>query len=322
MKTSLTRFHRFPRDRQMALSSAQIMHHVCYAMIPGLLLQIFFYGPGVLIQGALAVTTAILCEALNAKLRRRRLGLLESSSALVTAMILVASIPATAPWWLIITGTALGLLLAKHAFGGVGMNIFNPAIVGFCIVYLSFSAEMNTWPLGYVGFSDSWTYIFSEIGKSHAIDSLTGATQLASLKANGIATQTTLAHWWINIAWLIGGLYLWLRQIADWRLSTTFLGIFIILTILFNQFGSPVISTIQHIGLGALVFTACFIISDPATAATSRLGRLIYAALAAIIAVIIRQYSNMPDSMAFSILLVNLAAPMIDNYTRPEYVRN
>ncbi len=187
------------------------------------------------------------------------------------------------------------------------MNIFNPAIVGFCAVYLSFSAEMSLYPSGYLSISDSFTFIFNT---PLANDGLTGATELSSLKANGT-----------NLGWLIGGLYLWLRDIADWRLSLAFFGVFTVLTAIFTSFSPLSLSITQHLGLGSLIFTACFIITDPTSAATGRLGRVVYASLAAVFAVIIRHYSNMPDSMAFAVLLANLCAPMIDTYTRPQYNR-
>ncbi len=313
---------RFPRDRQIALSSDAVMRHVGYALTPGVILETVFFGLGVVIQLLLAIVTALLCERLTALLRKRRLSVLDWSSGLLTAALLAVSVPATAPWWLIVTAVAFGLLLGKHVYGGVGFNIFNPAIVGFCAVYLSFSAQMSLYPATHITWADSLTLIFSgSSADALSLDSLTGATQLAGLKANGIFDHPGLSPWWINLAWLLGGIYLWLRKIADWRLSLSFFAAFVVLTAIVNGFGNTPISTVQHIGLGALIFTACFIITDPTTAATGRLGRFIYAVLAAAVAVIIRQYSNMPDSMAFAVLLANLAAPMIDHYTRPNYIR-
>lgn len=317
VRQSFEQLQRFPRDKQTELSADAMMRHVCYALLPGVLAQVVLFGVGVLLQIILALLTALCCEALNALLRKRRLNALDLSAGAVTAMLLAVSVPATAPYWLIIIGVGFGLLLGKHAFGGVGMNIFNPALVGFCGVYLSFAVEMSLYPETHVGFADSIALIFSQ----NTPDGLTGATQLSGLKANGIVTNPTLSHWWINAAWLVGGLYLWAKRIADWRLSLKFMATFIVLTWVFSGFTDTAITTWQHIGLGALVFTGCFIITDPTTAASSRMGRYWYAGLAAVLAVIIRQYSNMPDSMAFAVLLANMVAPMIDSYTRPRYYR-
>lgn len=315
---NIKEIHRFPRDKQIALTSDAIMRQVMYAVVPGAILATVFFGIGVVVQLSLAMLTALGCEWLVALLRKRKMSSLDLSSGLVTAILLAVSVPATAPYWLIITAVAFGLLLGKHVYGGMGFNIFNPAIVGFCAVYLSFSAQMSLYPYAYVGVTDSFSLIFSS---TNNVDSLTGATQLAGLKANGFFDNPTTYHWWLNIVWLIGGIYLWIKKVSDWRLSVVFLGVFVVFTAIFGIFTDTPITTMQHIGLGALIFTACFIITDPTTAATGRLGRIVYAALAGFLAVIIRQYSNMPDSMAFAILLANLSAPMIDSYTKPQYVK-
>lgn len=315
---SVKPLQQFPRDKQIAPQSAQLMRHVLYALLPGLLLCAVFYGVGVFIQLALAWVTALGCEWGVARLRTRKLTSLDVSTGLLTAALIALSIPPTAPAIVIICATAFGLLLGKHVYGGVGMNIFNPAMVGFCAVYLSFSADISLYPQGFIGFSDTLSLIFSQ-GDSN--DALTGATALSALKANGQSQLSAVNAWWLNLAWLIGGLYLWLRNFADWRLSLTFIGVFAVATLIFAPFSQLAVSFSQHIGLGALIFTACFIITDPTTAATGRKGRILYAALCALLAVIIRQFSNMPDSMAFSVLLANACAPLIDSLTRPQYYR-
>lgn len=315
VKITQQTLQRFPKDRFAPLSADAIMRHVCYALLPGILLQALFFGTGVIIQVLLAVITATVSELIYALMRKRFINRLDISAAFVTALLLAASLPATAPWWLIIIGTFLGLALGKQVFGGMGMNIFNPAIVGFCIVYLSFPAEMSNWPQYYIDYQDSLDSIFSQT----ALDGLVGATQLADIKANGNTQLAGNTHWWLNLAWLTGGAYLWLRRVADWRLSLTFILTFFILTGALSPLTLTAVSITEHLGLGALFFTACFIVTDPTTAATSAKGRLVYAILTATLAVIIRQYSNMPDSMAFAILLGNLCVPMLDHYTKPEY---
>lgn len=324
MTTFSKHTHRFPRDKQIAIDSAQIMRHVLYALIPGIVLQLLLYGIGVVVQLLLGCLTAWLCEAFVARIRRRHLTSLDLSSGLLTAALLALSIPSTAPYFVIICAVAFGILLGKQVYGGVGMNIFNPAMVGFCAVYLSFSADMSLFPQGKIAFVDSLTLIFTDA----SIDGLTGATALASLKANGMLDIQELSafgmygYYLQNSIWLVGGMYLWLKNVADWRLSVSFLVFFLLATAVLFPFSDTTVSFGQQLSLGALFFTACFIITDPTTAATGRKGRIIYAALAALIAVIIRQFSNMPDSMAFAVLLANTCVPLIDSYTRPTYYRD
>ncbi len=307
--------HRFPRDKQIAPNSADIMRHILYALTLGVALQAVFFGIGVLIQLALGAITALICEYGVGSLRRRQVTTLDLSSGCVTAALLALSIPATAPWTLVVCGVAVGILLGKHVYGGIGMNIFNPAMVGFCTIYLSFAAQISLYPTALIGISDTLALIFD-----HAtLDGITGATALASMKANAISLPVPTSAIVLNVAWLLGGVYLCWRNMADWRLIVTFIGAFSAFSLAILPFSHFASTFGQQLGLGAVIFTACFIITDPTTAATSRKGRIIYALLAAFLAVIIRQFSQMPDSMAFSILLANACAPLIDTYTRPQY---
>lgn len=308
----------FPLDKQIGLSADAIMRHVIYAALPAVVCITLFFGVGVLIQWGLAALTACCCEGINAYLRRRTLTALEINSGLLSALLLAVAVPVIAPWWVIVTGTAFALLVGKHAFGGVGMNIFNPAVVGFCAVYLSFPAAMSLYPVDYVTLQPTIAAIFPNATLS--VDVTSGATALSAWKANNTFHGIPAVYGWINAAWLVGGIYLWWKNIADWRLSVVFFTTFFIGSLLFWA-GDEALNPLAHTGLGALIFTACFIITDPTSAATGRCGRIYYAALAGILAILIRQYSNMADSMAFAILLANCCAPMIDNYTRPQYYR-
>lgn len=311
----------FPRDKQAGLVADAMMRHVMYAMLPAVLLLVGFVGCGVLIQLLLAMLTALACEWLCAVLRGRRLTALDISSGCLTATLLAVSVPAIAPWWVIVSGTAFALFIGKHVFGGVGMNIFNPAMVGFCAVYLSFPAAMSLYPSEALSTMQTLAAIFPTL-LTASTDAVSGATVLSAYKANHLVTETKhLVAYWINFAWLLGGAYLWRKKLADWRLSVAFFASFSLGALLFWLTHAQSLSPLTYWHGGALVFTTCFIITDPTSAATSRLGRVVFAALAGILAILIRQYSNMADSMAFAVLLANCCAPMIDSYTRPQYFR-
>lgn len=311
----------FPRDKHIALSADAMMRHMLYATLPGVLMMLLFFGSGVGIQIGLATLTALLCECLNAWLRKRPIMRLDVSGGLLTAVLLAIALPAVAPWWVVVTGTAFALLIGKHAFGGTGMNIFNPALVGFCAVYLSFPVAMSTYPSTYVSLPDTLAIIFPSYQPKLLPDAISGATALTIFKVNDIVQDIPYTAWWLNAAWLLGGSYLWWQKIADWRLSLSFFASFFLGVLLLWSLGNDTLNPLNQAALGALIFTACFIITDPTTAATGRLGRIIYAVLAGVLAVFIRQYSNMADSMAFAILFANSCAPMIDSYTRPQYYR-
>ncbi|PIE36832.1 MAG: hypothetical protein CSA53_07655, partial [Gammaproteobacteria bacterium] len=304
------------------MSAAAIMYRVMLATLPGVLLLLFFWGIGIGIQLLLAALTALVCEALNAKLRQRSLTALDVASGLLSALLLAIALPATAPWWVVVSGTGFGLLIGKHIFGGVGMNIFNPAMVGFCAVYFSFPAAMSSYPGDYVPVAEVLAAIFPGAFKATVSpDALAAATTLTQFKIDGQWAGISSKTWLINLAWLAGGAYLWHKHVADWRLSAGFLGGFFAAALLFWLSGYASLNPLQHAGAGALLFTACFIVTDPTTAATGRLGRWLFALLAGVLALLIRQFSHMADSMAFAILLANTCAPLIDSYTRPQYFR-
>ena len=128
-------------------SVTQIMLKVLLALVPGILLYVMFFGFGVLYNILLAVITAIGCEALMLKIRKRPLmPFLSDGSAIVTAVLLAISIPSIAPWWIIFLGTAFAIIIAKHLYGGLGYNPFNPAMVGYAMLLISFPKQMTLWP--------------------------------------------------------------------------------------------------------------------------------------------------------------------------------
>ncbi len=312
-----------PIERRQAPNSAQIMKIVILTMLPTLGLYVYLFGFAIIIQLFIATLTALFCEFAVAKLKSKHLSKLDIYSGILTAWILAFCLPATSVYWLIIVGVCFSILLAKHCFGGVGMNIFNPAIVGFCFVYISFAYQLSLYPLGYISFSQSIGLIFQS---NSLADIQTGATLLALVKANADYTFTENTfyifiknpYFLISISWFIGGFYLWFRKIADWRLSISFLISYFIFSYLFlSSFSGQILNT--RLFIGATFFCACYIITDPTTAPSSVKGRVVYAILIAFVAVIIKRYSQMPDSIAFAVLIGNLSFPLIDEFTKTKY---
>src|SRR6185312_4689337 len=127
-------------------SVARVMRQVLYALVPTVALHVVFFGPGLLIQIVLGVATALACEAAALRLRGKPLPpFLLDGSAIITAILLALCLPPLAPWWLVVSGTAFAILLAKHAFGGLGANPFNPAMVGYAVLLVSFPARLLQW---------------------------------------------------------------------------------------------------------------------------------------------------------------------------------
>lgn len=311
------------------------MRHVLFALIPAIVSMFYLYGYSILIQILIAVGTALCAEAFCLWLRKRpvKSGLLDLS-ALITAVLLALAIPTIAPWWIAVCGTLFAILIGKHVYGGLGYNPFNPAMVGYVFLLISFPLQMTRWqaPLDSLPLVPAFNMIFT--GQS-ALDGLSGATLLDSVKTL-MATGLSLAEIksspqyivltnhgleLLAVAYLVGGLWLLYKRIISWHIPAAVMaGLCLpaLLAYLINseQFASPLF----HLTSGAAICGAFFIATDPVSAAVSHRGRLIYGAMIGCLIYLIRTWGAYPDGVAFAILLANLAAPSIDYYLRPKPV--
>ena len=316
------------------MSTQRVMQSVLLATIPGVIVLTHFFGFGTLINILWGSIVALACEALALKLRRRPLGFyLKDYSALVTAVLLCIALPPYAPWWLIAVGIASSILLAKHLYGGLGYNPFNPAMVGYVILLISFPIQMTAWApprgLGELpGFIEALQACFTPA----AYDGTTMATPLDLLKQNNSLLIKDLwnqypqfGRWsglgweWANIAFLAGGVWLLYQRIFTWHAPVAMLVTLGLLAAIFYDGGSSASggSPLFHLLGGATMFGAFFIVTDPVSSAVSLRGRLIFGALIGVLIYTIRIKGNYPDSVAFAVLIMNFAAPFIDYYTQP-----
>jgi len=316
------------------MSTLWVMRNVLLATLPGIIALTHFFGFGTLVNLLWAALVAIACEALALKLRRRPIGFyLKDYSALVTATLLAIALPPYAPWWLIATGVACAILLAKHLYGGLGYNPFNPAMAGYVILLISFPVQMTAWapPRGLdqlPSLIDALQACFWPAG----YDGTTMATPLDLMKQNSSllvedlwAQTPQFGRWaglgweWVNLAFLAGGAWLLYLRIFTWHAPVAMLVALALLAAIFYDGGSSASggSPLFHLLSGATMFGAFFIVTDPVTSAVSVRGRLVYGAMIGALIYIIRVRGNYPDAVAFAVLIMNFAAPFIDNYTRP-----
>ena len=319
-------------------SVTRIMLAVLAASIPGIVALFWQFGPGVLVQIPLALVTALTVEAMVLTLRKRRiLPVLMDGSAAVTALLLAVSLPPLVPWWITVFGILFAIVIGKQLYGGLGYNPFNPAMVGYAVLLISFPRQMTAWspPLALVGsnlsFADCAAIIFQQ-ESAVAFDGLSQATPLDMLKTQ-LGLQTHLDEiqsagvfggmsgkgWqWVNVWFLMGGLWMLRRGIIDWRIPLGFLGSLYLLAMFFFLYEPAVYpSPLFHWFGGATMLGAFFIATDPVSASTTPRGRLVYGALIGILVYVIRSWGGYPDGVAFAVLLLNFAAPTIDHYTRP-----
>jgi len=319
----------------------QVMLRVIYALVPGLVAYVYFFGWGVVINIVIAAVVSLGAEALMLALRRRPLRpFLTDASALVTAMLLGASLPPLAPWWLVTIAALFAIVVAKHLYGGLGYNPFNPAMVGYAVVLISFPREMTAWlpphlpDVTSLGFVDTLRYsLLGHLPKGLNLDAVTMATPLDAMKTQlgldktvgeivaGSPVFGALAGkgWeWINGLYLAGGLWLIQRRVITWQIPAGMLGSLFLLA-LFFYVGDPGAhaSPLFELFSGAAMLGAFFIATDPVSAATTPRGRLYYGAGIGVLTFVIRTWGGYPDGVAFAVLLMNMAAPTIDYYTQP-----
>lgn len=326
-----------------AQSTGSVMRLVLLATLPGLIALTLFFGWGSLINILLASTVAILCEAAVMRLRKRPVMFyLRDCSALVTAVLLGLALPPLAPWWVVLIGTSFAILIAKHLYGGLGYNPFNPAMVGYVVLLISFPVQMTAWPAplplyaegaSLPGFLTALKIVFSLPGMD-TVDAFTAATPLDVLRQNSglLINQLyeqdplfNLGHWagagweWVNLGFLLGGCFLLYRRVFTWHGPVAMLVSLSVCAALFYDSGSSAShgSPLMHLLSGGTMLGAFFILTDPVSSATSNRGRLIFGALIGVLIFIIRSWGSYPDAVAFAVLLMNFAAPLIDNYTLP-----
>ena len=334
-----------------ANTTGNVMAWVLLATLPGLLALTHFFGWGSLINIVLAGITALACEALVLTLRQRPvLFYLKDCSALVTAVLLGLALPPYAPWWLVVIGSASAIILAKQLYGGLGYNPFNPAMVGYVILLISFPVEMTRWAIPQNLLSDGQNLpslltalqavlLGSDtIATQTILDGYTGATPLDLFKSqqgllaeqiidqHALFSLATLGQYgsgsgweWVNIAFLGGGLFLLYKRAFTWHAPLGMLAALTLMAFFFYDGGSSSSggSVLLHLLSGGTMLGAFFIITDPVSSATSNKGRLIYGACIGVLIYIIRVWGNYPDAVAFAVLLMNFAAPFIDYYTLP-----
>ena len=330
--------HSSPHIQQQR-SVTQIMLAVIYALIPGMIAYIYFFGWGLIINLLVAISTALLTEIVMLKLRQRPIKpFLLDGSATVTAFLLALALPTFAPWWLTFLGVAFAIIFAKHLYGGLGYNPFNPAMVGYAMLLIAFPREMTAWlpaQIHDISFMDSLRYAFLEIlPADKTIDAISSATPLDAVKTqlglNNTITEIQRSSsnlfgalggigWeWVNLMYLLGGLVLIYMRVITWHIPLAMLAALFVMSGLFTMIDADTFaSPLFHLFSGATMLGAFFIATDPVTAATTVKGRIIYGVGIGILIYIIRTWGGYPDAVAFAVLLLNMAVPTIDYYTQP-----
>ena len=306
-------------------TSKKLMYDVVIALIPAFLVSLYVFGIGALIVTAVAVISCILFEFLIQKYLLKAAVTINDGSALLTGILLAFNLPSNLPIWMIIVGSLVAIGVAKMSFGGLGFNIFNPALVGRVFLLISFPVQMTMWP----------TALENQI---KIADAVTGATPLGIIKeglqfgetmtdlSSKIPTNLDMFLGFTGgslgemsiIALLIGGLYLIYKKVITWHIPVTMLFTMAVITGIFwminpEQYANPLI----HLLSGGAILGAFFMATDLVTSPMTKKGMVIFAFGIGLITVVIRLFGAYPEGVSFAIIIMNAFVPLINKYFKP-----
>ena len=317
------------RERQLVLGifggePKQVMRELVLALLPALVASCYVFGWGVVLNLAIAVASAVLAEALMLRLRCIPWCVVADGSAALTAILLALALPPHVPWWLIVVASVCAIVIGKQLYGGLGNNLFNPAMVGYAIVIIAYPLYLTAWPdIQSLATRFDWSravdYAIRSGGENY-VSGLTGATPLDAWRHDPTwqphVSQDVL-HWnLINAGFLIGGGWLLWRGIIQWYIPAAMLATLAVAAALFSGSLSFATSVYLHLGCGATMVGAFFIATDPVTAPRCVQMKLLFGIGVGALIFVIRQTGTYADGLAFAILLMNMFVPLMDRYER------
>ena len=300
------------------------MYGVLIALVPTFIFSIVFFGLGAILVTLTSVAACLVFEYVIQKYLMKQRPTIWDGSAIITGVLLAFNLPSSLPLWIVVIGALVAIGIGKMSFGGLGNNIFNPALVGRVFLLISFPVQMTTWPVPN-GFATA--------------DAVTGATPLALVKEavkNGQAVGDTLSSVGITtgnlilgniggslgevaaIGLLLGFAYMLIRKIISWHIPVAIFATVIVFSGILNladpaQFAGPVF----HLFTGGLMLGAIFMATDYVTSPMTHKGRLIHGVGIGLLTVIIRVFGAYPEGMSFAILIMNGFTPLINRYCKP-----
>lgn len=302
-------------------SVGRCMWNVALALLPAMCVAVWTFGLPALTVTVICVAACVLTEWTVNRFMLRRPSTLSDGSAVVTGILLGFNLPSILPWWMAVIGSAVAIGIAKMSFGGLGCNIWNPALVGRVFLLISFPAAMTTWP---EGISSGIAPTADSVSGASAPDAMSGATILASLNDGSLNSMSgadilDMAIGHMNgslgevgaIALLVGLAYLMIMRIVSWHIPVSVLASAAFFSWIFG--GVPVLDLLA----GGLILGACFMATDYTTSPMTHKGQIIYGVMIGFITIIIRRYGAYPEGVSFAILLMNSFTPLINRYCRP-----
>lgn len=326
------------------ISVGRVMALVMLALTPATLSGFWLYGWPAVNLWAVSLLAALLGEALVLRLQQREIKpVLMDGSGILTAWLLVLSLPPWAPWWIAVLGSLFAVIISKQLYGGLGQNPFNPAMAARVMLLISFPVEMTTWtaPQAFAR-APGWLESLSITFSGAQVDGMASASLLGHVKTEftrGIEWQQAMSGYHAPALWgggagsmgetaalflLVGGLFLIYKRVITWQAPAAMLAGVVVPAMIFSainpaHFAGP----LYHLLSGGLMLGAFFIITDPVTSPNTGTGQFIFGLGCGLLTWIIRTWGGYPEGVAFAVMLMNAATPIIDHYVKPRiYGRN
>ena len=298
-------------------SISKNMYGVLIALIPAFLVSLYCFGLGALIVTATSVLACVIFEYLIQRFLMKKEPTLCDGSAILTGVLLAFNVPSNLPIWIILIGALAAIGIGKMSFGGLGNNIFNPALVGRVFLLISFPAQMTTWPVPDV-FPMTYT------------DAETGATILSSLHEGG-APLPAMVDMLLGriggslgevsaIALLLGFAFMLWKKIITWHIPVSILAtVFVFTGILYLVNPTVYVNPFIHLLSGGLLLGSIFMATDYVTSPMSKNGMIVYGIGIGLLTAVIRIFGSYPEGMSFAILIMNAFTPLINSYIKPKH---
>lgn len=327
---------------------SSIMLQVIFAICPATLFGIYLFGWPAFNLLIITVVSAVVFEYFCLRLAGKPSAILKDGSAILTGWLLAMTLPPWAPWWVGVVGSGMAIIIGKQVYGGLGQNVFNPAMLARVALLISFPVELTTWinvtPFGSALAPDFITGLKITFEQVSDLDAYTGATLLGHVKTelsqnhllpDILQNQFTIQESWLGfmrgsmaetsaVLLLVGGIWLNYRKIINLSIPTAMLFSVWICSLVFNWWNpAHYLSPWIHLSSGALMCAAFFIATDYVTSPNTVKGQIIFGACCGILIFIIRTWGGYPEGAGFAVLLMNAATPLIDHYIKPRiYGRN
>ena len=288
-------------------SIQSIMRDVIIALVPATAAGIYYFGLRALILIVAAIISAVFFEWLYEKITKKPVTI-NDLSAVVTGLLLAMNLPASAPIWVAIVGSAFAIIFAKQLFGGLGQNFINPALAGRAFLLASYPTEMTTWvvPNGLAADAATYATPLAQL-KNGTLDASLG--QLVMGQVGGTIGETCA------IALIIGGIYLLYKHVISWKIPVIYIATVFILFAVIGRHGMRM--PVQEIFAGGVMLGGIFMATDYASSPVPPKGQVIFAVGAGLLTYLIRTFGGYPEGVSYSILIMNCCVPLIERFTEP-----